>query len=107
MDSFFSWTLSMEGMKPARLIFHDIELYTLDKDRVFSPSLGQVGSLSNQSWSVAPSLPDFLEFDKSLGKVSQKKGKAPPVYSKKSFTMQVANDYGSVSTDFSIEVTAM
>ena len=97
----------MQGMKPDRLTFHDIKLYTVDKDRVFYPNLGQVGSLSNQSWSVTPTLPNFLELDKTTGKISQKKGQAPSVYPKKSFTIKVTNDYGSSSANVLIEVASI
>ena len=102
-----TWTLSMEPMKPAHLIFHNINLYTLDKDRVFYPDLGQVGSISNQHWSVTPSLPDFMMFDNTKGTVSQRKGQAPPVYSSHSFTIQVTNDYGSANAEFTIAVSSI
>ena len=99
------WTLSMEPMKPARLTFLNVHLYTLDRDRVFYPDLGQKGSLSNMRWSVMPALPDFLTFDQKTGTISQKKGLEPPLYSSHPFTMQVTNDYGSASANFTIVVT--
>ena len=44
-----TWTLSMEPMKPAHLTFHNINLVTLDRDRKYSPDLGQVGSLTTST----------------------------------------------------------
>ncbi len=101
------WTLSMEGMKPERLLCKYIHLYTADKDITFSPNLGQVGSLSNRIWAVNPSLPDFLDFDTTNGNITQKSGQAPPVYAKKDFTITVTNKYGSASAQYSIVVKSL
>ena len=56
---------------------------------------------------MTPSLPDFLAFDSKKGIVSQSKGEAPPVYSSHTFTIQVSNDYGSATAEFSVVVTSI
>ena len=100
------WTLTMTGMKPDYLIFRDINLFVSDKDRSFSPYLLQTGSLSNRTWSV-PNLPSFLTINDKTGQISQKTALAPPEFSKKTFTITVKNDFGSVSADFSIQVISI
>ena len=56
------WTLSMEPMKPQYLTFSDIVLHPSHQGNSFLPSLYQVGSLTNQKWSISPSLPTSWTF---------------------------------------------
>ncbi|XP_070567575.1 uncharacterized protein [Ptychodera flava] len=98
------WNLSMQGMKPEMLTFPNIILSTYDKDRSFSPYLGQVGTISGSSWSVEPALPDFLKFDDSNGTITQKAGLAPPTFPKQHYTITVKNDFGNTSAGFDIQV---
>ena len=99
------WTLHMQSMKPEVLTFPDISLSTDDKDRAFYPYLLQPGSLSGQTWSVDPSLPDWLQLDMDNGTVSQKSGIAPPEYAEHTFTIKVTNNCGDAEATFKVQVT--
>lgn len=101
------WTLSMQGMKPERLLLNDIVLFTVDMGRQFIPSLGQTGSQSGVNWTTTPALPDFLTIDASIGTISQKEDKSPPEFPKQDLTITVTNIYGSASAGFSIVVKSI
>jgi len=94
----------MQPMKPEMLTFRNISLSTLDKDCNFYPYLLQVGSLSGETWSVEPAVPDWLKLNVDHGVISQKEGVAPPVYPQTNYTITVTNDYGSASATFYIKV---
>ena len=98
------WNFSMQGMKPEELSFNNIALSTFDKDRKFYPYLLQAGSTSGQSWSVSPTLPNWLELSTKTGVISQKSGVAPPKYPETSYTITAQNAYGTTSANFSITV---
>ena len=99
----YKWTLQMQPMKPEVLTFPDVTFSTYDKDRRFYPYLLQPGSQSGRTWSVNPSLPDWLQLDVDKGTISQKSGVAPPEYAVHEFTIKVTNDYGEAETKFKVQ----
>ncbi|MGZ7440310.1 hypothetical protein [Paenibacillus sp. TH7-28] len=99
----YAWTLQMVSTGPQGLHMSDIELKTYNKDVAKNPALIMPGS-SPRSWSVTPSLPDFMTFDASTGTVAQKLGVVPPVYERTAFTLSVSNAVGSASTMFNLSV---
>ena len=100
------WKLVMKGMKPEWLTMEDISITTSTRGRTFHSHLIQGGSKSEVTWSVTPSLPDWLNLNETNGDISQTET-SPPVFAKKSYTLTVENFLGSASDSFSIEVTGV
>ncbi|WP_396587031.1 hypothetical protein [Bermanella sp. R86510] len=95
--------LTMVVTSPSGLSMQDISLFTYNRDVSQQPALIMPGS-APRTWSILPSLPSFMTLDTTTGTVSQKKGVAPEVMAKTSYTLTLTNAIGTVSDSFNLEV---
>lgn len=100
-----TWTVEMKSAKAAGLSMADIALHTYDRDRQFCPRLLVEGS-NPKVYSVQPQLPDFMQFNTANGTISQKKGVAPGVTPKQSYTLSLKDALGKQlpAVQFSFQV---
>ncbi len=100
-----TWTVSMTSLEVAGLDMENIELYTFSRDQKFFPSLQQAGS-QPKTWSVAPSLPSFMQLNSHSGEISQTTGVAPTLMEATSYVLSLSNPLNKITDSFSIEVKA-
>lgn len=92
-DSSFTWTIEMKAGKAEGLSMADISLHTYDRDQQFCPRLLVEGS-NPKVYSITPQLPGFMQFNTADGTISQKKGVAPVVTAKQSYTLSLKDALG-------------
>ena len=83
----------MQAGKADGLSMADISLHTYDRDQQFCPRLLVEGS-NPKVYSITPQLPGFMQFNTADGTISQKKGVAPVVTAKQSYTLSLKDALG-------------
>jgi hypothetical protein len=95
--------LEMVATKPAELEMNDVSWFTIAHDERTGPALQIPGSLPRK-WTISPALPEGIELNTEDGTIAMRQGVDVPPATRRTYTLTVANDLGSVQTAFDLEV---